>query len=578
MLAGLALLAGCTAAVDGAALRGPGALSGSPSDSSGGSTPGAAATLTGDSITIPPGGPASAGTTTAAPTTTTGAIQPSATATGSAGDASPVPSGLGKYYGQQLQWSGCGSFAPDTASVPAYSRPALQCARLTVPLSYAKPTGPTIQIAVMRKPATGTSRTGSLLINPGGPGDSGLTFLAGSAYASAYAPLNQSFDLVGFDPRGVGASVPAIQCYTGPEWDAFLATDPRSATAADVAEANKVTRQYVADCVARSGSGSITGRDFLPQVGTVDAVKDMDVLRAALKDRKLTYLGYSYGTRLGYVYAEQFPKNIRAMILDGVVSPTADAADSQVQQSQSFQNAFTAFAGWCAQNVQGCPLGTDTAAFSSRYQQLVRPLLTTPLPIADGRRLSFTLANTGLNYALYNDSAWPILARALGALAQGNGNPMMVLADSYYQRDATGHYANLIDAFNAIRCTDEVPITDPAQITALNQQVIKVAPAQWNGDPAGAIADTCAYWPFKATWTPHKLSIPDMPKVLVISTTGDPATPYADGVELSRQIPSVLISVSGTRHTAFLHGISCVDQAGETYLQTLQLPAANVSC
>jgi pimeloyl-ACP methyl ester carboxylesterase len=566
------LLAGCSATVSGA----PQAAS--PST-------GAAVVLpSGGQITVPSGGTRS---TTSAPASTTGAGASSGGAPGTGGAEPAIPAGLQRFYDQKLQWGACTDYSTNPADAAPLANPAVSCARLTLPLSYADPSGPTISTGVIRQQATGSDRIGSLLFNPGGPGDPGIPFVASvisigsgtDSRASAIQALAARFDLVGFDPRGTGSSRPAILCRTDAEWDAERTQDQRSATAAQVAAANKILQTDAQRCAARSGADGIDGKTFLANVGTVDSARDMDVLRAVLGDKKLNYVGYSYGTLLGSEYARQFPHNIRAMILDGAVDPGKDAAETGLAQTAAFQQAFTTFAQWCA-TQSNCPLGSDPAAATERYQQLVRPLLTTPLQLSDGRTLSFTDATVGTSQAMYSDSLWPSLAAALADLAAGQGDSLMSLADSYDGRESDGRYSTLLDSFNAIRCMDSPAMTDDAQVTAYNAQVIAAAPFSATGDPAGAIKDICAFWPVPPTRKVQKLDLTDLSaKPLVISTTGDPATPYQDGVSLAQQLHASLLTINGTRHTGYLlTGIACADQVGNAYLLNLTAPADGASC
>lgn len=500
---------------------------------------------------------------------------------GSGGNTGPIPAGLERFYRQQLSWGGCADYATTDDDKTYYADRSLQCARLTVPLAYDKPDGTTITIAVLRKVATNSSaRIGSLLFNPGGPGASGASLVAQIASYGIGDVLNEKFDLVGFDPRGVGASQPVVTCLTGPERDAERAKDVRSRTAAEVAAANETSREDAQRCAERTGKDQgIDGKEFLANIGTRDVAKDMDVLRAALGDAKLSYVGYSYGTRIGYVYAEQFPGNVRAMVLDGVVSPDQDPATELLSQAKGFQDAFNDFASWCATSQPACVLGTDPAKATAVYQSLVRPLLGKPLPLADGRVLSFGDANTGTIQALYSDTLRKSLATALLNLSKGNGTALMALADQYDDRAADGTYSNLQDAFTAIRCVDDPRITDPTKLTELNAAYAKAAPFTDSGDPAGAVADICAYWPVPPTLSPHKLNIPGLPKVLVVSTKGDPATPYQAGVDLADQLHGALLSVDGTRHTGYLLSmLSCVDKIGNDYLLNLKVPATGATC
>src|SRR6185312_1253749 len=417
------------------------------------------ATLAACSVTVD----GTASRTGEAPTTTntagTGITQPSApAASGATGTATAaVPAGLETFYSQQLSWGPCQDFSTDDSTEKLYAKSTFQCAYLTVPLDYSKPTGSTIKVGVLKVSTTGTDRIGSVVTNPGGPGASGMSFAA--SLAGSAKVLLERFDLVGFDPRGVGSSQPLIRCQTDAERDADRATADRTRTPAEIAEGNARTEQLAKRCMELSSADGVAGATLLGKIGTVDAAKDVDVLRAALGDSRLTYLGYSYGTSLGTQYAEQFPANVRAMLLDGAVDPDADPTESLVGQATGFQTAFDDFATWCAKQA-GCVLGTDPAKANAVYQTLTRPLLDNPLSLADGRVVSYDDANTGTFQALYSEDLWTYLAKGLLELSQGNGSKLMTLADFYYGRDAAGHYPNLLDAFAAVNCMDKPRLDD----------------------------------------------------------------------------------------------------------------------
>ena len=377
----------------------------------------------------------------------------------------------------------------------------------------------------------------------------------------------------------MGASQPAVSCSTDAERDAARQIVDRSNTAAEVAAANHRYQARAQECATRTGAAQgIDGKTFLANVGTRDVARDMDVLRAALGDAKLSYVGISYGTRLGYVYAEQFPTKVRAMVLDAVVAPDLDPAVDNINQAASFQKAFVTYAAYCAAH-QPCVLGTDPAQATAVYEKLTRPLLDKLLPLPDGRKMSFGDATTGTVLALYSDSLWPQLSAALLSFSKGNGQALMGLADQYEERDSNGHYNNILSVLDAVGCVDGPRITDPALATKFNAEYAAAAPFLATGDPAGPILSICAAWPVPPTLTPHKLSIPGLPKLLVVSTKGDPATPYASGVSLAKQLNASLLSVEGTRHGAYLTaGIDCVDQIGNAYLIDGATPAAGTDC
>lgn len=516
-------------------------------------------------------GSATAGAADAPATTRSG--------TGSTGDA-PIPAGLETFYRQELDWGSCADLVT-SEETKFYAAASLQCADLTVPLSYDDPTGPTITLKVLRKQATDpANRIGSVVTNPGGPGGSGVEFAGSYAAFGLAKDLNTRFDVVGFDPRGVGSSTPEIRCQTDAERDATRAAQVRTRTPAEVAAVEALTQQFAEGCAAMSGPpAGIDGADFLANVGTRNVARDMDVLRAALGDDRLTYVGWSYGTAIGTAYADLFPQNVRAMILDGAIDPNADAAAEQIGQYEGFQKAFDDFAAWCVQQ-SACALGADPATATGRYQALVRPLLDQPLALPDGRVLSFADATLGTITALYSQSSWPTLSDALTALAAGDGSGLMALADSYLGRDEKGRYGNLQDALTAVNCIDgrSTPF-DPTAAQQLAEKKAAAAPFLDSGDPPAATRSPCDFWPVPATPADPLAGVPGLPQVLVISTTKDPATPYQAGVELADTLGAALLTVEGTNHGAFLStGNKCVDRIGNTYLTDLTLPADGTTC
>lgn len=491
------------------------------------------------------------------------------------GPTGTVPQGLMRYYSQSLTWGQCEPYATSAASRRLFKNEGIQCARLTVPLDYDNPDGKTITLGLLRHRATGppAKRIGSLVLNPGGPGASGMVSAASLVGAVKDTRLEKRFDLVGFDPRGIGASKPTVQCLTGNERDAERADDVETnGTPAGVAEQQANARAFARKCVERTKYG----KRMLANLGTHEVVRDMDVLRSVLGDEKLTYLGYSYGTRLGYTYAETFPDNVRAMVLDGALDPNQGVVDSLVAQGKGFGDAFTEFAEWCAQQ-DNCPLGGDPERATEVYQQLVRPLIENPISVGS-RTLSWQNATMGTIQALYSQQLWPYLERGLRELAGGKGATLLTLADAYYRRAQNGEYAGTQDAFTAINCVDDPPVTDRSKLLRAEKRYEKVAPFLDDGRPDGAALGPCAYWPVPPTSRPHEPDVSGVPPVLVISTTNDPATPYQAGVELAEAMNGVLLTYEGTQHTVFLQGVACVDKTGVEYLINKTLPPAGKRC
>ncbi|MEU1986179.1 alpha/beta hydrolase [Nocardia sp. NPDC019395] len=476
----------------------------------------------------------------------------------------PVPAELSRFYNQAPEWGSCAGYTEPGEGLP----PAAQCARIEVPVDYADPGGPTAQLALSRLRATGAP-IGSLLLNPGGPGMSGLSTVS----IGGGTPVAERFDRVGFDPRGVGASTPAVACLTPPEADAERAENPEPNTPEGIAADETENREYADRCMER------TGPDLLAHIGTREVVQDMDIIRAVLGDPKLNYLGYSYGTRLGAAYAERFPGNVRAMVLDGAIDPAQDPVDESLRQAAGFQQAFDAYAADCVR-APDCPLGTDPAQVIPRFRALVDPLWDKPAATTDPRGLSYDDAITGVQQTLYGADFWPVLTVGLTELAQGRGDTLLQLADLYNGRRDDGSYSNLTDSFNAIRCVDDPRVTDRAVAGRQDAEYRAAAPFLDDGRGTGAAPlELCAGWPVPNTSQPHEISAPGLPETVVVSTTGDPATPYQAGVDLAGQLDAALITHEGDSHTVvFNGGAACVDDAVVSYLVDLKSPPEGLRC
>jgi pimeloyl-ACP methyl ester carboxylesterase len=461
----------------------------------------------------------------------------------------PVPAPeLQKFYAQKLAWSGCAPF---------------ECAYLEVPLDYSKPDGEIARLALLRQKASQPGqRIGSLVIHPGGPAP-GTDFAAGLAKQVENTVVGQRFDIVGFDQRGLGNSEPAIECLTPRDMYASLTGEVVDDSPAGVERQEADARDYAAKCAQRSGT------DLLANVGARDVARDMDILRSALGDQQLTYLGYSYGTRLGSTYAEQFPRNVRALILDGAMDPNQSNAEWEVAQAASFQQAFDTFAGWCA-TQRPCPLGYDPKAATDTFQKLVRPLIDTPLPLPDGNTLTHYDAIAATSGAMYSPEWWEPLRQGLVELADGRGEDLMRLAEN--------NNPYFSDAGTAVFCVDDKPVTDPAAALQFSERRIAAAPYEDDGRGPSAARDVCAFWPVPHTMEAHQPNVAGLPQALVVSTTGDPATPYQDGVDLATALGARLLTVHGTQHGAALTGDQCVDDIVTRYLTDLELPPDGAQC
>ncbi|GJF09350.1 hydrolase [Mycolicibacterium cyprinidarum] len=470
-------------------------------------------------------------------------------------------------YSATPVWGSCASVVADLSRLPT-----AQCGTVAVPVDYAKQQGAQAQLAIIKVPATGP-RIGVLIVNPGGPGESAVDTVAGMGAALANTELLNRFDLVGIDPRGVGHSTPQLRCRTDAEFDAYRAEPMADYSPAGVAHIDELHRTFAAQCLDRMGA------DFLENVGTASAAHDMDVVRAALGEDQINYLGFSYGTRLGAAYAGRYPDRVRAMVLDGAVNPGLDPVTASINQIAGFQRAFDKYAADCAGSA-GCPLGTDPAQFTNRYHQLVDPLATHPAATSDPRRLGYQDAVTGTGRALYSPRYWLYLTSGLLGLQRGTDPvDLLVLADDYQQRDSDGHYKNRQDAFTAIRCVDANYPTDPAVWAEADRRAREVAPFLSYGEFTGyAPRDICAMWPVPPTSTVGPATSPGSGKVVVVSTTGDPATPYQAGVELAQQMDAALVTFEGTQHTVVFNGDACVDTAILDFLVDSVTPPTGLRC
>jgi pimeloyl-ACP methyl ester carboxylesterase len=478
-----------------------------------------------------------------------------------AGPATATP-GSDQTASAQPVWAGCERFITDTYL------PTAECTSVPVPIDAADPAGAQAQLAVIRIPATGR-RIGALLMNPGGPGASAVDLVVNIADALSDSPITEHFDLVGFDPRGVGYSTPELRCRTDAEVDAWRREPMVDFSQAGVAAIEGLNRRLAQQCLDRMGAA------FLAGVGTASAAADMDLVRQALGEDQINYLGFSYGTELGTAYLQRFPNRVRAMVLDGAIDPNQNAIDSLVEQMAGFQLAFNDFAADCAESPD-CPLGTDPAQFVSRYHQLVNPLATTPAATSDPRGLSYADALTGTFNALYTPQYWKYLTRGLLALQRGTkADALLLLADDYQGRDDDGHYSNAQDAFNGIRCVDSPTPSDPAAWADADQRIRARAPFSSYGEFTGfAPRDLCAFWPVPPTSIPRAASPAPPGSVVVVSTTHDPATPYQAGVDLARQLRAPLITYDGTQHTVVFDGEACVDDAVIRYFVEAAVPGS----
>jgi pimeloyl-ACP methyl ester carboxylesterase len=484
---------------------------------------------------------------------------PTVSSNAGTGSPTPVPEiapELQAFYMQQLHWKSCGD--------------SFQCSTLTVPMDYSNPAQRSLRIAMIRLPATDQKhRLGSLVINPGGPGGSGIDY-ARQAKTVISSAVRKRYDIVGFDPRGVGRSDP-VHCLTAKQTDQFIAADPTPTTPAQVAEAVSLAKGFAADCQARVGT-------LLDFVGTRDAAHDLDVMRSALGDAKLNYLGKSYGTYLGATYADEFPTHVGRMVLDGVLDPSLTSEQINLGQAKGFELATRSFLADCVKR-SSCPLGRNLDQAVTRLGDLLRGLDAHPLRTKDsGRPLTEGWGTLGVALPLYNKSYWSLLRSALAQALQGNGQGLLTLADAYAARNSNGTYQdNSNDALYAVNCQDHPQRGGLAQIESDATSFAKQAPTWGSMLAWGSLV--CVYWPNKPTEAPKAISATGSGPILVVGTTRDPATPYEWAVSLSKELANGhLLTYNGDGHTAYRQGSGCVDTVVDSYLLKDSVPADGKRC
>lgn len=492
---------------------------------------------------------ACSGGTAASPPLAGPSAAPVMTARVTAAPSKPAPSP--SVARQVLIWKDCGG--------------GFQCSTLRVPLDDTAPASGTIELALTRTRATSpTARIGSLLINPGGPGASAVAFLKANA-SEIPAVVRSRFDLVAFDPRGVGGSAP-IRCETTAELDRYFHLDPAPTDAAGLAALEAGNRAFAAGCRKRSGR-------VLPHVATVEVARDMDRVRAAVGDDKLTYLGYSYGTALGAAYLEQFPTHVRAMVLDGALDPTLTWDRLLEGQSRGFDVALAAYLADCQRTA--CAFRQAVKGdLGAAYDALQAKVTATPLPGDGTRTVGVGEFSLGVGAGLYSRQfGWPAISAGLAAAVRGQGAVLLSLSDSYLERTDAG-YANLNEANFAVNCIDRPwPRTD-APYLALAERVARSSPRFGRFIVLSGLG--CAVWPVAAVNRPHAVTGAGAPPVVIVGTTRDPATPYVWAQGLARQLTkAVLLTHVGDGHTAYRASAApCLTGRIDAYLLTATAPAA----
>lgn len=465
------------------------------------------------------------------------------------------------YDNQNVSWNTCGTD--------------LYCTSVKVPLDWSNLKGPAISLAVINHRATAATPVGTVIFNPGGPGASGYDFVHDSVSAIGTDKLRANYNLVGFDPRGVQNSTPAIHCYSSAKLDTFIYGDTGYAlgSAKDLAATKKSLADFAAACAKNTGP-------LLAHVDTISAAKDLDVLRAVMGEAKLNYLGYSYGTFLGTTYAALFPTKVGKMVLDGAIDPTVSNDDQSVVQLKGFDSAFNDYLKDCI-GSSGCPFTGTVDAARAKVSAFLKGLETSSLPTTDHNRvINIWGANAGINMALYSNSYWPILSQALTQAFKGDGTLLLRLADYYNDRNADGSYAsNETEAFLSISCMDGASSASMAAMKKQNARMVAASSVFGRYWEWGALS--CSAWKYKPVKPLASYSAKGSPTIVVVGTTGDPATPYQQAVSLAHNVLAngFLVTWKGEGHTAYgRSNNSCVDDTIDNFFISGSLPATEPMC
>ncbi|WP_338782917.1 alpha/beta hydrolase [Streptomyces sp. DG1A-41] len=459
--------------------------------------------------------------------------------------------------GGGVSWGRCKA----TADAPAPSSD-WQCATLKVPLDWSKPDGETIALSLIRAKARGDDRAGSLLFNFGGPGASGVSMMP--SHAPTVSRLRERYDLVSWDPRGVGASE-GVRCRGDKEIQAAESVDVTPDTPAEEKAYFQDAADFGKGC--RKDAGKL-----MAHVSTTDSARDMDRIREVLGDEKMHYFGISYGTELGGTYAHLFPKNVGRMTLDAVVDPGADAVGHAKNQARGFQRALNGYL---------TSTGQDPEEGSRKIADLLRRIDARPLQTATpGRKLTQTLAVTGIILPLYSKDSWPTLTSALDAAERGDGSELLALADRYNERDPSGRYGTTTHAQRVISCLDDRQRPTAATTRKLLPEFEKISPVfgtflGW--DTAG----WCHDWPVPGQHDTPEVRAPDAAPVLVVGNTGDPATPYEGARRMADELGKgvgVMLTWRGEGHGAYGSGSDCVDSTVDAYLLDGTVPQDGKVC
>ena len=490
------------------------------------------------------------------------------TTTSPAPSASPSPTQVAS-----IDFTDCTNLVdPEGAGVPA-SRAAnlvISCGKLDVPRDYDKPDDGDLSLYVLKIHDDSSSDQKPMIVNPGGPGGSSVG-LAISLAGSVSDDVMSAYDIIGVDPRGVGLSSP-ITCLTDAQKDSLFAAAPDVRTAAGIAQAKQIASTWVTGCqAATTKDGSALG-DY----NTVYAARDMDRVREALGADALDYVGFSYGTLLGAVYATQFPKTVGRVVLDGAVDPSVTFQQSSETQLKGFEEAFGQFAADCATKPACAAMGNPATAVSRLAQTAAANGGIAVTDSGEKRKATPGVVYSAVAEALYDQSSWGPLGEAIVEGQRGDGQGLLDLADQYYQRDEQGHYTNLFDAFTLVTCNDGGTTYSDAQLAAVGKDWATRYPV-FGSYFAGQLP-LCNGWPASGHTVPKALPAKGSAPIVVIGTLNDPATPYVNTAELAGNLGvGVVLTWKGQGHTAYLKS-DCIDTAVDAYLVAGTVPKTGTTC
>ena len=465
------------------------------------------------------------------------------------------PKNLEKFYSQELTWEKCEDKKFD-------------CATIEVPVDYKNPDNAALSLS-LKKLSAKNKKIGSLLINPGGPGGSGTDYVTYAEDAFGKRLL-ENFDIIGFDPRGVAKSTP-LDCLTDKEVDEFIAFDGTPDTEEEFKQSMELTNNLIKGCQK-------IPNNLIAHVGTQEAARDMDIIRALVKDEKLYYLGASYGTYLGAIYAELFPEKVGRLVLDGAVDPSLNGEELAFDQAVGLDNALKRFVDDC-HKYQDCPLTKTGEQGVLEIRNFLDSLDQKPLKTKDSQRvITQAMGVYAVAGFLYSDEWWSYMRQSLATAFKGDGSDLLVIVDLFNDRKEDGTFAsNSTEALYAINCFDEPSTKSLDEIKKLATEWTKDAPVFGDYLAWGNIA--CTNWPVKEENPIKRIEAKGSAPILVIGTKHDPATPYKWAIGLSEQLSSnVLLTFDGDGHTAYMRGSKCVDKYVEDYLIDGVIPSENVSC